>query len=362
MSIQLRINSQIYQHFKSLTVQRSMVQAAGAMQLSFIGGGEIAPGDKFELLLDEQPAITGFIDSLQLQLANQGRERQAAGRDKAADLADSSAEHTGQLNQLKLDALASALAAPFGIAVSVGAGTDVGEPFESFSIDPGETVWAAIERACRARAVLAISDGLGGLQITRASEQLHPCVLEEGVNVLDARFTLDYSERFHTYTALAQQGEGDATQQWSPTGAVSDTDQAAAQATATDARIRKARQFTQVQDVSAGSNTLADYALWERNVREGNSQRLEIQVQGFSGAGQLWTPNIQVEVRIPSLQISGQWLLESVQHTLGQEGRKTKLSLVPPSAFSLLPEEQSGSASSAKHPWERVDKSQDIIQ
>ena len=62
--------------------------------------------------------------------------------------------------------VARELAAPFGIQVR--ADVDVGEPLLKVALNPGQRAWELIEELCRYRALLPVSDGRGGLVLTRA--------------------------------------------------------------------------------------------------------------------------------------------------------------------------------------------------
>ena len=70
------------------------------------------------------------------------------GRDRTGDLVDcSAATMPGEWQNELLDRIVQSLIDPFGISVTVD--TDIGEPFRKFRIDEGETVFEAIDRACR---------------------------------------------------------------------------------------------------------------------------------------------------------------------------------------------------------------------
>lgn len=361
MPVLLKVNGRNYTHFKSLSVQRSLLQAAGQFELTFTNQAALKPGDFFELHLNQQPALAGYIDALNLNLTATQVEHQARGRDAAADLVDCSLQTPSQLNNLNLLQLVQRLTQAYQVPVSLAPNTPVGEAFASFSLDPGQSVWQAIEEACRQRAVLAVSNGVGGLLLTRGASSSHPTALVEGQNVLTAQLNLDHSQRYHTYTCLGQQGASNQGQQWQPTGTVSQQDQTAAKATVTDPAARKGRTLVQVQELDSSSQDLAEKALWEKNVRQGKSQSLQLTLAGF-GTPQIYQPGQRVNLHLPSLEVSGQWLIEASNHHLNQDGLTTQLTLVPPTAYSLIKEGTASSSNTAKHPWERIDKTQDIIQ
>lgn len=354
-TVTLTLGGARYQHFTALSVQRSLLQACGQMTLSYSGQSAIAPDAPFTLALDGHTALTGHIDSISASLDATALSYSAIGRDLAADLVDCSCTVQGQLNGLRLDALASHVAGGYGLSVRTEAGTALGAPFESFSIEPGESVWQVIEKACRMRALLALSDGKGALLLTRAGTKAHPSALVEGHNILRAKVTADHSQRYHLYQCLAQQGSAQVAQ-WSATGTVDAKDQAEASATATDSRARKPRKLAMVQEQSAGSPSLSERAAWECAVRAGKSTQLEVEVAGFSGHGALYEPNTLMQVDIPSLNLKDRLLVESVTHSLDSSGSKTTLTLVNANAYRLIPEpETKSSGGKTLEQWSRSD-------
>lgn len=352
MSLELTLNGQVYNQFKGLSLHRSLLQACAQLQLDYAGYETIAPATAFTLTIDGHLAITGFMDAVSHRLTSTGISRQAFGRDKAADLVDCSVPPTATLNGLTLDLIANRLAAPYGVKVRIDQSADLGKPFDTWSLDPGESIWAAIEKACRARALLAVCTNTGELLLTRAGNSRRPTALIEGQNVLEAQYQHDLSGRFQIYHCLAQQANGNV-QQWSRTGAVNDADQAQAHAKAIDSGARAPRRLSIVQDSNADANDLPIRVQWECNVRRGKSQTVQITVQGFSAGGQLWQPNQLVSIDLPSLNLGGTWLIESVVFTLNNEGRKTDLTLVPPSAYSLIPEPPKVQESQQVKQWSR---------
>lgn len=353
MNLELTLNGHRYNQFEGLSLQRSLLQACGQLQLEYSGYEAITPASPFTLSLDGHIALTGFIDAVDHRLTANGTQRQAFGRDKAADLVDCSVPDTATLNALTLDLIASQLSAPYGVQVRVDSSADIGKPFDTWALDPGESIWAAIEKACRARALLAVCTHTGELLLTRAGNTRHPTALIEGQNVLNAQYRHDLSGRFQTYHCLAQQADG-SVGQWSRTGAVNDADQAQAKARATDSGARAPRRLSLVQDSNANADDLPLRAQWECNVRRGKSQSVQLSVQGFSAGGVLWQPNQLVQIDLPSLNLGGTWLIESVTFTLNNEGRKTELALVPPSAYSLIPEPPKTKESQQLTQWSRT--------
>lgn len=300
----------------------------------------IRKGQACRLELDGFPAVTGYIDAVNRRFDHESSGITVIGRDRSADIIDSSArmpgsEHgTGDFGPLTLQGLATQLCKPHGISVRVAAGLDVSQPFAKLSIDPGETVWECLERYARQRAVMIMSDSLGGLLITRAGTRMHPQPLIEGDNILEAELEDDDSGRFAQYVAL---GQDEPAAGWSGEQALQP------KGSASDKAIRSNRLQILIAESLANGVTLSDRAVWERDVRRGRGKQLMVSVQGFSARGVLWAPNWRVQVRIPRFDIKGTFLIKSAAYGKGEDGTRTELALVPPSVYDLLPEPEAAS-------------------
>jgi len=347
----LRLDSGLFRGWKTLRVSRGIEQAAGAFRLDvterYPGQPDkwpIRKGQVCSVELDGSTAITGFIDAVPRRFNAESSGITVVGRDRAADIIDSSAiipgtEYgTGDFGPLDLQGLASQLCKPHGINVSVAPGVDVSKPFAKLSIDPGETVWECLERYARQRAVMIMSDAQGGLLITRAGTQRHPQPLVEGENILEAELDDDDSGRFGKYVAL---GQDEPASGWSGKAALQP------KGSATDPAVRSNRIQILIAESLANGVTLADRATWERDVRRGRGKQLVVTVQGFSARGVLWAPNMRVQVRIPRHEIQDTFLIKTVAYSKGEEGTRTELTLVPPSIYDLLPEPEAATDAGA---------------
>ena len=121
--------------------------------------------------------ITGYIDTIDIDLTDTSCRLSVNGRDKTGDLVDSSAIHgSGQWKNVRLEQIVRDICKPFGIEVLVQ--TDTGDAISS-SLDD-EKAFDAIDRAARAKAILVSSSPAGQLVLTRASETLIETKLVEG--------------------------------------------------------------------------------------------------------------------------------------------------------------------------------------
>lgn len=343
--VALNVNGTLYRGWKTLRVQRGIEQASGAFEIGYsdrwpgqLEPRPIAPGETCQLLMDGEPAITGHVDSAEISIEGGERALRVTGRDKAADLVDCAAlqdgEKTGAWHNVKLERIAADLAGLYG--VSVAAETDTGAAFAAHEIQPGETAWACLERAVRLRAVLVVSDGIGGLQITRAGSARHPAMIDQGM-ALRYGLVRDDAQRFSRYIVRGQQTVHQIDDSLGTIMDAADVTRTISSSGQTDdeaiARYRPA--VIMAEDLAEGV-TAQDRADWEAMIKRARGRRVTVTLQGWGEMGVLWAPNQRVQVNLPAIGIVGELLIVSVTHTLDESGTLTALELSPPEAYDLL--------------------------
>lgn len=335
----LMVDGTAYAGWQTVTVTRSIERAAAGFQLEVTErwGGQpdrraIRPGAACAILLDSEVVIDGYVDTVSPRYEPQQHTVRISGRERIGDLVDCAAVVDGghELAGLNLAEIAAKLCQPYGIAVANQVG-DLGKPFDRFAIEPGESAWEAIERACRHRGVLATGDGKGTLLLTRAGRGGRAAAaLELGRNVLAAGGSFSHQERYSLIVARGQREAED----------ILGADEAASPAArVTDPAVRRYRPKVIISERTGDGVTLADRAEWQRRVSAGRGTRVTYDVQGWRAAGGLWAANQLVRVRDSYLDLDGELLIVAVTFALDeQEGTKTSLELMPASAFELLPE------------------------
>jgi prophage tail gpP-like protein len=219
----LTVHGQHWRGWTDVSVSRSVEAVAGAFEVTLTkrSGATLrfGPGDSCQLAIESEdgarePVLTGWIDDMEPSFDVESHSVTIRGRDAAGDLVDCSAIHppSGEWHGATLDQIARDLVAPYGLGVSVAA--DVGGPFGTFRIEEGETVWACLERACRYRGVLAISDGLGGLVLTTADRATPTGVtLSRGRagpgELIEAASVFSHRDRFSEIIVSRAAGEHD---------------------------------------------------------------------------------------------------------------------------------------------------------
>ena len=179
MTVALLINDRRHVGWTEATVTRSLETISGAftVTLSEREPGEttprvIRPGNACRVELEDETVLQGWVDAVTVDYDAGAHTIAVRGRDATGDLVDcSAATKPGEWKNERLENIASALCEPFGISVSRE--IDTGAPFSRFRIEEGESVFEAIERACRFRAVLPLSDGKGGSGPRRPLAQPH---------------------------------------------------------------------------------------------------------------------------------------------------------------------------------------------
>ncbi|MDR2187038.1 MAG: hypothetical protein LBE62_03175 [Azonexus sp.] len=332
---ELTVGQEIYGGWQQVTVTRSMEQCANGFELTVTerwpgqaANRPIRPGLRCTLTLAGETVISGYVDDVEPSYDKTAHSLAVRGRDATGDIVDCSAIHQGgQWVNATLLQIARDLCQPFGIAVL--AETDVGAPFQSFNIEEGETAFECLERAARQRAVLLVSDARGGLAITRAGKDRAASALVEGENILDAKATLSWKDR---YSQITVKGQSRATEYYDPEPAAS------ASATATDSVINRYRPLIMLAEAHGANDTIKDRAAWEQAVRRGRGKRATVSVQGWTERpGALWRPNTLVSVTSPMLWLKeADMLIVGVNYTLDNNGARAALSLAAPEAFAQI--------------------------
>jgi len=336
--VELKVNGRVFSGWQSVSIERSIDSLAGGFSLAVSdrwNGQEkpwqIVEGDECTLSANGQIVITGYVDQRSISYGSEEHTLEVSGRDKAADLVDCSAIlDTWEFAAQRVDKIVSAVAAPFGISVKTAPGFAVPSAREKFAVNHGETVYEVIERACRLGGVLTMSDGRGGLIVTRTPAGRATTALVEGKNIKSASGSYDTAERFARYVVAAQSAGTD-----SAFGA----DVAQVQAVARDANVRAARALLIRGEGNMTLGQAQERANWEATVRAARAGTASVVVQGWTQeSGALWPLNVLVPVRSPFLGIDSDMLISGTHITLDDAGGSiTEITLARPDAFTPEP-------------------------
>lgn len=341
--VELRLAGSVFDGWTSVSVTRSIETVSGSFELGLTDKWpgqperrDIAIGQSATVAIGGESIITGFVDDVEARFDAGNHGFIARGRDKTGDLVDCSAMNKpGSWRDRRLERIAEEICAPFGIEVIVA--TDTGKPFRSFTIEKGETAFEAIERMCRARAVLPSATDAGDLLIMRPNKGAPAAILEEGRDIMSAGILYSTRDRYDAYTVRGQQQGDDA---WTGDAA------AQPQGLASDPAIKRYRPLLIVAESPGDGLTFTDRARWEASRRAGRGARVTVTLPSWrDGVGRLWRPNALVSMVAPSLNVRRVMLIASVNLRFDEGGQVAALTMMRPEAFETFPlddEEESG--------------------
>lgn len=333
--VELLVNGQRYSGWKSVRVTRSIENMAGSFALTATdqwGNGEpwpIAEEDACQVLIGGEVVISGHVSKRTPSLSDSERSLGYSGYDRAAALVENSLvlKHWTFRNMTLLE-FASTIAKPWGIKVSVQPGL-VLKKRSKIVVQPGDKGYDTLAREAAEDGVLLVSDGAGGIVITRAGAD-RATSLVEGVNIKAASADYDSSDRFYRYVVMTQ---------------TAGTDEASGDATrvlaeAFDEGVRRKDRVCLIRPEK--SYSVADArkrADWEARVRAARAEPVSVTVQGWKQAdGRAWPVNALARVVAPSIGVEGTMIISQVDAAIdSQGGRVTQLKLLRPDAFAPEP-------------------------
>ena len=332
--ISLLVNGSLYSGWKEVSFGRSLKTLCGGFTVSltdkWLGQSKpwpILPGDKCTFLIDDDEELSGYVDDFNPSFDESARTLSVTGRDITGDVVDCSVENPTTYRNVKLDRLVELIAKPFGISVT--AAVDVGKPFPSWTIGPGENAFDAIDKAARERGVIAITDNKGGILLTRAGTKKCSTALVQGQNATSGSGMFSMKDRFSLYTVTSQ-----------TTGVDEDSPDTAMgiKESAVDEGVPRYRPLCLSAESQTDALAARNRVRWEATRRAGEGSSATVNVPGFRQKdGRLWRINELVMVKVPWLGIeSAELLITGIGMRKSGEGTVTTIEIMLPQAFQLL--------------------------
>lgn len=340
MPVSIEVNGKRYSGWERIRIDQSIETLSGAFTLGVSerwpgsSDRDIQPGDKCTVRIDNDVVVTGYVDDVDPYLDDESHDIDISGRDNACDLIDCSAiNKPGQWSGQKLESIVKELIAPFS-GIKLITQVNTGEAFQKFALEPGETVFEAISRLCKLRAVLAYSDGHGNLILTTAGKSKTNTALVEGENIKAIGGHFSHLERFSEIHVKAQsqgsnQHKASVTTGW--------------KGSASDAEIKRHRPLLVMAEAQANAKQCQERAAWEKATRHGKGTRVNVTVAGWRQSNKanspLWSINSLALVHSPTIKIRESLLIVGISFSLDESGGEiTELELVKPSAYQLIRE------------------------
>ena len=344
--------------WESVSILTTMQDMVGTITLSTVDFWKdkaklfkISMGDEYKILINDELIGNGWIEIMTPSYTDQGNILVIEGRDKACDLIDchfvadakSWSEETLMIDVIKK------LCAPFNIRV-IGEQSvfdQTSKPLKNrFVADEGKTIFELIMKLTLPLGILAISKGDGNLYLTRATEtDIIPSVLDSS-NVLSAEIEQNDTERFSEYIVKSTASESEILRS---VQAIKGTTEPEGRSLR-DNKIRRNRPYVLLLE-NANGQECQNKAIFEKNMRIGQSRSIEYEVSGwtqiinFPGANlrrrvlidEPWRVNTLMKIKDKFLGVDQLMLLSEVEFIANAEdGLTSKLRLVPPETFSLI--------------------------
>lgn len=335
----LSVNGSEYSGWNTIQITNSIESFVGSFSMSvserWNGNSKpwpILEGDECTVKLGNDVLITGYVDSRAMSLSDSDHTFEVAGRDKAADLIDCSAVLSAwEFSNVGILEICNKVASPFGVKVAFGPGISAPSVPPYVVINPGESAFDVIERAARLAGLFAMSDGKGGVLLTKAGKVAAATPLIEGVNTKEISCQYESASTYRKYIVIGQQQGSDE---------IFGEAAADVRAEAQDMNVKRAARVLLLQaEGSATIRQAQDRASWEASVRRARACSVQVKVQGWEQrTGQIWRVNSPVQLDASFIGIKGEMLISEVTYLLSEsEGTVTQLTLRLPGAFDPEP-------------------------
>lgn len=335
-------------------------------------GNKVALGLEAKVYVSGELVLVGWVDTLSPAAGQDGARVSIAGSDKARDLIDGAAtvEGPSEFRRKTMDEIGREVVRPYGLEWR--SEVDVGEPFERYVLEPGETALSALEKGLRQRGGLLTSDGVGGLVVTRTGARRAPSPLKFPGNLLGSSGEFSAEGRHSEYHVKGQaeaaggkrrkrakhnakQSPLDSTAQplfartlpapgmnhpaWIDAQLEHEMAGVGIWGRARDEEMRRYRPL-----VTLGRTQLTDdgaqcQAEWMERTSRGSAESLEYEVKGYRGEnGQLWRPNEISAVSDAFLDVERDMLVAGVTYRYSEDGGEvTALRVTSPDAYDREP-------------------------
>jgi prophage tail gpP-like protein len=337
--VKLIIAGNQFTGWEDVSITRSLENACSSFSLSAsvpfqdLKPITIPPGATCQVQITNDLVLTGFVDSVDVEYSATTHTMHISGRSKTEDIVDCSQQHTtGGFFNITLLQMAQQLCQPYGVTVICDP-TLASDPalfFKGYQAEIGESVYDALERAARVAQVLITDNELGQLVITRVNKT------SGGVlkckyggtdnNILTARSSSNYAERFSSYRVRTQaagtdQMFGDAAN--------------SLEATTLDPAITRNRVNISILSYGGTTADAAKHGQWLAASKGGKGTVYAVSVPGWRNSdGNLWQSNTIVQIDDDFSNIHSSMTVGSVTYTMNSAGGTiTQMTLNPSQAF-----------------------------
>lgn len=343
----LEIDGVVYTNFTSATCDLRLDALSNSFSFEAvapIGALPFKGGEACRVFIDDEPILTGFIEVISVSYAAEEHRISIRGRDKPADLLDSTINKIDDLSGegLSLKSLIEKVIAELDIDLQVV--DEVSPPLFNAAEDivapePGENAFSFIEKYARKRQVLLTSNGNGNIVITSNSgiEAVGAVQHQFGAtdnNIISSEFSFDTTGRYNAYqvasglnpVALQSAGDTDLSSVVNQGNGVFDPE------------IRTGRALTLISEVPFSDAQCKTRAEWEANIRRARGLLYSAIVSGYRVGGStsaLWQLNRIYQIVDDFVGKVEPMLCNAIQFSLSADaGSQTSLGFVGQNAYT----------------------------
>lgn len=357
--ISIRLNGKEYTDFTNGSVSLSMENLVGSFNLIATANEyssiPIKLNDYVQIITDGVQLMCGFIEIFSISYGIDSHIITISGRGVLADIIDSTLPESKVFSGSNtLKGIAGLILKDLGYKTNNiinNAGTI--KKFDAVDIEEAEnssTIFEFLETMAKKRQVLLNTDSVGNLIFTKGNTGNAPTSLinilnSDENNVLSSEYSLDNSERFHTYVVKSSLNPTNNEVEESAEVIVNQS----GKVTGVDDEVRSTRRTEIVVNGNINSNFCFKRAEWEYNIRRANSIIYTCTIQGHSFNGIIWRPNKIVQIRDDFCNLHVNMLIKSVtfEYSL-EQGSTTTIECVPKDSYTLKTKIESSEKSTAK--------------
>jgi prophage tail gpP-like protein len=335
--ISLLIGNKKITGWKSVNIQRSIDIFADTFTMNFVDVWEdydspLVPYEKVEIYIEKEAigstvkeqVLCGYIDKIDIDVNTNQSTVNVNGRSLTGDLVDCSADYgkANSWNNTSLIKIIRALINQYDISLDfISSSAFENDAKIDLTINAGESVFDIIDRECRKREILPVTNPYGNLELITTGDRESQDKLILGLNILNADVSYDYTNRFGVYTVKGQKsGEGLPWKKSATEVYGKSIDSVFSQ---------RYRNKIIVMDSSGTNKDAQNIASWESQIRAGKCGKLSITIPSwFQSDNTLWEPGTLVYCDVPPLKIAEKLLINQVSFSQSDNGTFTTLSLV----------------------------------
>lgn len=346
MSINIKVDGEIYENFTSARVKISLDSVSGSFSFAAVSSGGVQlpfdVGAACEILVNDETVLNGYIEKLEVSYSANGHKILLSGRDKTADLIDSTIQGINLSPPISLKQAIQATLDDIGntsISITEDAETDdFNKAEEKINGSQGRNAFEFVEHLARKRQVLLTRDGNGGIEITKGSgvdsgAKVQNIIGSNDNNIKSGAVSYDLTGRFNKYVIASQ---------LSPValnfGGETTTKEVVEQCKhEIDSEIREGRQLVIKAETASSNAQCEKRAVWSSNIRKARGRIYSCIVQGFNNSeGDLYKPNHLIQVADEFANINAKMLLNSIEFSFDvSEGSISSLAFVDSNAYTL---------------------------